>query len=91
MTIFVVTARAHKPDLENAISQAYQDKQFKFSDRTWFVSDVGTSKQVSEKIGVKKGGITGVVVMPMAGTYYGVASSTLWEWLRAAAEESDDG
>lgn len=91
MTVFVVTAKAAKPELETAISNAFPDKFHKFSNLTWFINAKGTAKSVSELIGVKKGGITGVVVAPIAGAYYGVASTVFWDWLRSSIEEGEDG
>jgi hypothetical protein len=92
MTIFAVMATSANPQLEGNIGRAYPDaRHYKISDRTWLVSDTATAKQVTEKLGVKKGGITGVAVMPTTSAYYGVASSALWDWIRSALEESADG
>jgi hypothetical protein len=83
-------ARDPTPELESAVDRAYPGhKKLRFNDRTWFVSDTGTAKEVSEKINVRKGGISGVVVLPGTGAYYGVASTAVWDWMRAALEETN--
>ncbi|WP_024277624.1 hypothetical protein [Xanthobacter sp. 126] len=91
MTIFAIMAREANPSLQQAIDTVYKDKNYRIADRTWLVSDTATAKQVTEKLGVKKGGITGVVVMPTTNSYYGVAATAVWDWLRASIEASSDG
>jgi hypothetical protein len=92
MTVFAVMARTNRPDIAEAVERVYPNgKSFRFGDNVWFVSDRRTAKAVSDALGVKKGGITGVVVMPTTGAYYGVANTTLWDWLRSALEEGADG
>lgn len=91
MTVFFVASRDANSDLESAIAVAYPEKFYKFADRVWLVASKGTAREVSEKIGAKKGGFAGVLVMPTTGSYYGVASSAVWDWLRAALEDAQDG
>jgi len=92
MAIFAVISTDPKPELETAIVRLYAgDKQYRFTDRVWFIADAGTAREVSEKLNVKRGGTTGVVVFLMSSAYYGVASSSLWDWLRARVEEDADG
>lgn len=91
MTVFMVVAKDPNTELESAVSRAYPEKHFRFSDRAWFVSATGTPRSVSEKIGVQKGGFSGVVVIPIGGSYYGIASTALWDWIRVEVEGSTDG
>jgi len=93
MTVFAIMSTSLKLELEAAVNEFYPDtKSYRVSDMTWFVTDKGTTaKEISEKLGIKKDGIRGVVIIPVRSSYYGVASSTLWEWLKAAIEESSDG
>lgn len=91
MAVFAVVASNASPELLSAIERVYGKKSFRFASNVWFVVDAETSKKVCEKLGVQPGGITGVVVMPFAGSYYGVSSTELWEWLRAAFEGDLNG
>jgi len=91
MTIFAIMAREPKPELDRNIEGAFPgDMHYRFSDRIWFVSATGTARKIADKLDVKKGGITGVVVMPSTNVYYGVASTALWDWLRARIEADGD-
>lgn len=92
MTVFAIMSTSTKPELEAAVEKHYPDeKSYRISDTAWLVSDKGTATEVSEKLGVKKGGIKGTLIVPVKSSYYGVASTALWEWLRAAFEEGFDG
>lgn len=64
---------------------------YRFSPTVVFVMHSGTARELSEALGVTKGGISGVVVTPTTGSYYGVANTALWDWLRAAFESNDGG
>jgi hypothetical protein len=91
MTVFVVLARRSTSELEKNISRAFPDSYFRYSDSAWFISATGTAREVSEKIGAKKGVISGVVVLATTGSYFGVSSPDVWDWLRSAVERGGDG
>jgi hypothetical protein len=91
MTIFTITSRAVNDSLETNIANAFPEKHFKFTNNVWFVSTAGTPKEICEKIGVKKDGISGVVVMSTTNSYFGVAGTDVWDWLRTAVEKGSDG
>ena len=92
MTVFIVASRDPSPELESAISKNFAGKKnLRFTDRVWFVSSASTAREVAEILNVKKGGLGGVVVMPTTGAYYGLANTSIWDWLRAAIEEGENG
>jgi hypothetical protein len=91
MAVFAIMARERMPAIEAAILAKYAGNHFKLSDQNWFVVDKKTAKQVSESLGVQRGGVSGVVVIPVTASYYGVANSSLWDWLRSAFETADIG
>ena len=88
MTIFAVMAQEPKPELESLLASFHPSTHYRFADRIWFVVSAGTARDVAEKFNVRNGGITGVIVMPIAEGNYGVASADLWNWLRSAAERA---
>jgi hypothetical protein len=91
MTIFTITSRAVNASLEDKINKVFPETHFKFTNNVWFVSAKGTPKEICEKIGVTKGGISGVVVMSTTNSYFGVAGTDVWDWLRSAIEKGADG
>jgi hypothetical protein len=91
MTIFTISSRAVNDSLEAKIVEAFPEKNFKFTNNVWFVSAGGTPKDICDKIGVVKGGISGVVVMSTTNSYFGVAGTDVWDWLRSAVEKGADG
>jgi hypothetical protein len=84
MTVFAIVAKEPKPELESVLETSYTNGHYRFADRVWFVVGTDTARDVSDKLKLTNGGITGVVVMPITDANYGVASAELWNWLRSA-------
>lgn len=91
MAIFLICARSTNPELESKIDQLLPGENFRFSETVWVVNSTKTARQLCEMLGVRKGGLTGVFAMQGTPSYYGVANSALWDWLRSAIERSTDG
>ena len=92
MTVFAIMSTSVNPELEAAMNERYPDaKSYRVSDTAWLVAYKGTARELSETLGIRRGGIRGAVVVPVTSSYYGVASSALWEWLKTAFEEGGDG
>lgn len=91
MSVFIVTSRRHRADLAAAISREFPLNHYKFTENVWLISTSDTVVELSHRLGVRQGGINGVMVAKMAPAYYGLASPELWDWIRAALEKSDDG
>jgi len=89
MPIFTVFSRHFDPDLTKAIEREFprEKDRYDFSSTAWLLSTTGTPSEIAEKLGVKKGGISGVVVMRSTNSYFGVASADLWDWIKARIEE----
>ena len=89
MAIFAVMSRKPNPSLDAAVRQSFPNS-YKLGEQVWFLTFDGTARDLCDRLGIRKGGITGVVAMPTTGAYYGVASSDLWDWLRAAVERESN-
>ena len=82
MLIFNVVSNIENPKLEAKIGEAYVGANFRFAKNAWLVADAGvTAQEVCEKIDVKIGGIAGVIVTKVE-SYFGVAPTATWEWLK---------
>ena len=83
MSIFVVVQQnASGPDgtLADAIKVSAMP-QYKLSDGVWLVSNSGTAKDTSEKLGIPKG-LSGTGVVTEVGSYYGRANPAIWSWIK---------
>lgn len=92
MAIFLVASRRRNyPELAARIERQFPD-HFQFTENVWLVSSEDTAVGVSQQIGLQRGGdLRGILVTKMAPAYYGLASSELWDWIRAAIEKSENG
>ncbi len=87
MLVFAVISVTENPDLETRVKEAYPFAHLKFAPNVWFIADSGvTAQEVCEKIAVKPGGISGVVVSNVE-KYFGYASNTIWEWIKVKMGE----
>lgn len=90
MTIFAVFA-ANQPDkLSSVIAKHFPDNFTMVSSDSWFISADGTSKDVSDKLGVTDGTSGSAIVVSVSG-YYGRASTPIWEWVKVKWEGSSLG
>jgi len=82
--IFAIVSLADNPPLASAIATAYPNDYIQAAPdgRLHFVSDTGTAKDVSDKIGVSEGTVGSVIVLAVSG-YYGRAPMNIWEWIAA--------
>lgn len=85
--IFAIISLGPSSDaLIAAISAKFPDNYFHVAPpdgRLFLVSDSGTAKSVSDKLGVTVGGIFGSVVVFGISGYFGVAPVNTWEWIAA--------
>lgn len=88
MAIFAVTAPASNDKIALVLANTFPDQFIKAFAGQWFVSAVGTAKEVYNKIESnspeKK---TGTVVVVSVANYWGVASQEVWEWLQSRLEK----
>jgi hypothetical protein len=82
MAAFSVISLSPNPELDKAIATAYAGAYLALSATAWLVADTGvTTKDVCDKINVRHGGITRVIVTKIE-SYFGVAPPNIWEWLK---------
>jgi hypothetical protein len=83
MTIFLLCAPADRPDLESAITQAFQATDvYKLAAGQWLIANNElTTQGIVEKIGAQQGALGNVAAFAIA-NYWGYHGKNLWEWLR---------
>jgi hypothetical protein len=87
MAIFAVTAPVNNEKIAPAIAISFPDQFIKAWQGHWFVSAVGTAKEVYDKIEAntpdKKPGT--IIVLSVA-NYWGLANPEVWEWITSRLE-----
>jgi hypothetical protein len=82
MAIFAVSAPASNDKIAPAIALSFPDQFIKAWQGHWYISAVGTAKEVFNKIEAnspdKK---TGTVTVVSVSNYWGVANPEVWEWI----------
>ncbi len=82
MTVFAVLSTVPNVELGNQVSKAYPNNSYPLSPSIWFVIDGDvTTAQVCEKLGIGNGQTTNAVVVRIS-SYFGHATTALWEWLK---------
>jgi hypothetical protein len=83
MSIFVVVqqnASGPKGSLAEAITSTGLPS-YQLRDGVWLLSNEGTARETSEKIGIAEGE-TGTAVVAEVGSYFGRANPAIWTWIK---------
>jgi hypothetical protein len=90
MSIFVVLSHTNNSKLEEAIKEKFPSDYYKISPGQWLISTGGTSRELTESIGLidKEKGLSPAVIFSIS-SYYGMWSTDLWEWIRVKMEKSN--
>lgn len=81
MNVFVILADTDEPKLVAAIAEHFKDNFLKVGPGQWFVAASGTSVDVSNTLGITTGATSTGIVLSI-NSYYGRASTNIWEWLK---------
>ena len=82
-TLFAVMGDPENLALAQAIASKFPEDNIQVRPGQWFLSGVGTTKDVSDKLGITVGGTSGSAAVVAVSGYYGRASSQVWEWIAA--------
>ncbi len=90
MSIFVVFRVTKPEEMKAAIESKFPDDSFNLGNNEWLVSDKGTAKEVSDKIGISsEASPVGSAIVFSMGSYFGRASTNIWDWIKAKTEATD--
>ena len=91
MALYAIIALSEPEKLKQAVITQYGANHYEFGRSTWFVADDGSSKQVSDRLGLTNGGIgsTGVVLLFTA--YSGWGPPGAWAWLQERGSAIPNG
>jgi len=88
MGIFIVFRVTQPEKLKAAIEERFCRNSFDLGNNEWLISDRGTAKDVSDKIGItdrEDADLGSAIVFGME-SYFGRASIDIWEWIKTKAE-----
>jgi hypothetical protein len=96
MAVYTVLTQRVWPEGAELVRREFPNQQsYQVTEQIWFVRDKLTPQQVAEKLGVKfedgAGGLGNLIVLRVAGSYWGRAPADLWDWLQAAIEADGNG
>lgn len=90
MAVFVVIPLNGADQLSTKIATKFAERSL-VAGSSWLISFDGTSRQLSEELGVdgEHKGVSALVIA--AQSYWGRAPLDVWEWIKANWERSDGG
>ena len=84
MFVVIPTSPDHK--LDQVIGASFPKDHYKLPLGQWMISFDGTSKELSDKLGISEG-TNGLGVVAAINGYFGRAPTGLWEWMKAKMEK----
>lgn len=82
MQTFVIVPSVDSVEFDSHISAKFETKAFRLPKGEWLVAYEGTSKQLSDDLGIseKESGWPASLVLNFSG-YWGRAGKDVWEWI----------
>lgn len=92
MAIFAIIAQpgANAEKLPGAIARAYPSANLQLHEKAWLVAAKGTSKEVSDNLGVTDGSNGSAVILETQ-SYFGRANPNIWSWIKTQWEATANG
>jgi hypothetical protein len=89
MTIFtvVITREPSVGAFQQMLISRFANDHLAIIPNVWLVAGKGTAQGMSDALGISDGSIANGVVSGMS-SYYGRASTSIWDWVKAKWEET---
>lgn len=81
MENFVIIPINNKQAIDDAIKARFGNNSYRLPNGEWLVNYDGTSRQLSDHVGITDGKLGSAIVLNFSG-YWGRASKDIWEWLK---------
>ena len=91
MSVYAIIASSNPGPLGAAIAAQYGAAHFQFDATTWFISDGGSSRSISDKLGLSNGSLGSQGIIVKVTGYAGYARSDTWTWLQQFPEAVSNG
>lgn len=89
MAIFVVFKVSDPHLMRAAIARVFPNDHLDLGDNEWLISARGTAQEVSNRLGLAPENEAGSAIIFSMQSYYGRASTNIWEWIKTKAEEGN--
>ena len=81
MATFVIIPTSGDTGIGRLLPQKFGNKTFRLPNGEWLVSYEGTSKQLSDELGISENKDASALVLNFS-AYWGRASKDIWEWIK---------
>jgi hypothetical protein len=85
MSVFVVIGSINPAAIGAAVEKQYGANHYKLANNVWFVPDSGTTKDVSDKLGISDNRLNAQGVVLRFDGYAGYAQAESWRWIASQA------
>jgi hypothetical protein len=81
MTVFAVVGISNAAAIGAAVVKVYGENHYKVADNVWLVPDSGTTKDISDRLGIANNRLNATAAVFRFDGYSGYAPRAAWEWL----------
>lgn len=74
--------------MKRALQKSFPDNHLEVTDGQFLVASQSTAMDVSNRLGITDGENGSAIVFSM-GSYYGRASTNIWDWIKSKAESTN--
>lgn len=85
MATFVVIPTVGNSNFDDEFPEFFGNKCLRLPNGEWLVSYDGTSKQLSDELGISENKNASALVLNFS-AYWGRASNDIWEWIKEHGE-----
>jgi hypothetical protein len=87
MNIFIAVPTESNPALRSRIESEFPSDSYALPNGEWLIAFGGTTKELSDRLGVSQGQCGAAVVLSVA-NYWGFADKNLWEWIAVKEKQA---
>jgi hypothetical protein len=88
MAIFAIFRLANPAKVKDALERHYPGQFLEVAPSVFLLSAKGHPKDISDKLEISDGETGAAIIFRMA-TFYGRATTDIWDWITSKAEKSD--
>lgn len=89
MNVFVIFKASHPTSLNAAVESVFPEDHLRLQEDEWLVAGPLTAQEVSDRLQISNGENGSAIVFRM-GSYYGRASTNIWDWIKTKSEAVSD-